>query len=170
MSAYTDAEHAALTQAINSGAPRQLLTFALGGETYALAILKIKEIIGHYRLTRVPMMPPAVRGVINLRGAVVPVLDLALRLGREPVTAGRRACIVVVETMGDEGPLELGLLVDAVNEVIDLASQDIEQPPSFGVGPAGGCIAGMGRTTTGFTIILDAEKLARPLDPADRVR
>ena len=110
----------------------QYLTFNSGGECYALGILAIKEIIEFGNITKIPMLPLFVRGVINLRGAVVPVIDLAARLYGEQLTAGRRTCVVIVELETDDGKMELGIVVDAVNEVLELAPKDLAAAPNFG--------------------------------------
>ena len=104
----------------------QYLSFQLGGEVYAIAILRVREIIEYGRVTPVPMMPAWMRGVINLRGAVVPVVDLCARFGGAPAVAGRRACIVIVEAGGEEGVDVLGVVVDAVHEVVDIDAAAIE--------------------------------------------
>lgn len=133
---------------------RQFLTFAAGGETLALGILHVREIIEYGRVTPVPMLPAFVRGVINLRGSVVPVIDLAARLGRAPGTIGRRSCIVIVELPEADGERrELGLLVDAVSAVIDIP--EIEPPPSFGARLRPDFILGMGKLDERFVVILD---------------
>ena len=111
--------------------PAQYLTFMLAGEMFAIGILAIKEIIEYHSLTEVPMMPACVRGVINLRGAVVPVVDLLARFGRPSSAATKRTCVVIVETDSEGERQVLGLVVDAVNEVLDIAAADIEPPPSF---------------------------------------
>src|SRR5689334_7541733 len=116
--ALTDAEP-------RSGEQRQYLTFMLGTEQFEIGILCVKEIIEYGHLTTVPMMPPSIRGVINLRGAVVPVIDLAARFGRQAAPITRRTCIVIVEIQVDEERLVAGVVVDAVNEVIDIVAQDI---------------------------------------------
>src|ERR1700712_3285227 len=110
----------------------QYLTFLLAGELFAIGILAIKEIIEYHSLTEVPMMPTCVRGVINLRGAVVPVMDLLARFGPPPSEITKRSCIVIVEVETDGERQDIGVVVDAVNEVLDIASADIEPPPSFG--------------------------------------
>ncbi|MYM21365.1 chemotaxis protein CheW [Duganella sp. FT135W] len=147
--------------ALQSGAalPSQFLTFMLGEEQYAVGILHIKEIIEYGSLATVPMMPDCVRGVINLRGAVVPVMDLSARFGRAPSTIGKRSCIVIVETEGEEGDCKqvLGMLVDAVNAVVEIAAADIEPPPSFGTRIRPDFIAGMGKYNGRFVILLDIE-------------
>src|SRR5512135_3628366 len=110
----------------------QYLTFMVGGEAFAIGIMAIKEIIEHGHLTVVPMMPPCVRGVINLRGAVVPVIDLAARFGGPPANVSKRTCIVIVELQRDGERQDVGVVVDAVNEVLEIARADIEAPPAFG--------------------------------------
>lgn len=147
--------------ALQSGAalPSQFLTFMLGEEQYAIGILHIKEIIEYGSLATVPMMPPCVRGVINLRGAVVPVLDLSARFGRAPSVIGKRSCIVIVEVAsGDEEDKQvLGMLVDAVNAVVEIAASDIEAAPTFGTRIRPDFIAGIGKYNGKFVILLDIE-------------
>jgi purine-binding chemotaxis protein CheW len=140
------------------GAPdeaRQYLTFMLNGETFAIGILAIKEIIEFGGVTPVPMMPPTIRGVINLRGAVVPVLDLAVRFGRPAAAVTKRTCIVIVELAGTDGQLVIGVLVDAVNAVLDIPASEIEPAPSFGARIRTEFIAGMGKVQGKFVIVLD---------------
>jgi purine-binding chemotaxis protein CheW len=130
---------------------QQYLSFMLGGEMFAMNILSVREIIEYAGVTEVPMMPPCVRGVINLRGAVVPVLDLAVRFGRAPSQIGRRSCIVIVETEG----IIIGVLVDAVNAVLDIDPADVEPPPSFGARLRNDFIAGVGKWNGRLVILLD---------------
>ena len=137
----------------------QYLTFMLGTEMFAVGILAVKEIIEYDRLTTVPMMPRHVRGVINLRGAVVPVLDLAARFGRPASEIGRRTCIVITEIMLAGEAQVVGLLVDAVNEVLDIAHADVQPAPSFGTQVRGEFIAGMVKMQQGFVILLAVEHL-----------
>lgn len=138
---------------------KQYLTFMLGGEMFSLSILAIKEIIWYANLTDVPMMPACIRGVINLRGAVVPVIDLAARFGRERLRSGRRSCIVIVEVNGDAGTQTLGVMVDGVSEVIDIAAADIEPAPSFGARIRTDFIAGMARREGRFVILLEVGRV-----------
>ncbi|HEY4082891.1 MAG TPA: chemotaxis protein CheW [Burkholderiaceae bacterium] len=142
--------------------PELYLTFMLGGEAYAVRILSIKEIIEYGGVTPVPLMPPTIRGVINLRGAVVPVLDLSLRFGREATVIGRRSCIVIAET-GGSGPDDqrqvIGMVVDAVNAVQEIPPGEIEPAPAFGMKIAGEFIAGIGKTGGRFAIVLDMNKV-----------
>ncbi len=140
----------------------QYLTFVLGGELYALGILNIKEIIDYGQLTEVPMMPAFVRGVINLRGSVVPVVDLAARFGKGSTQIVKRTAIVIVETLAennDDRGQDIGIIVDAVNEVVDISQQDIEPPPSFGTGIRPDFINGMAKRNERFIILLDVNRV-----------
>lgn len=139
--------------------PGQFLAFTLQEEIFCIEILHTREIIEFAQLTEVPMMPPFVRGVINLRGAVMPVLDLAARFGRTCSAVGRRTCIVIVEVV-HEGEIEaVGLMVDAVNEVKEIARADIVPPPAFGSRIRSDFIAGMGRVNNKFVMILDVNRI-----------
>ncbi|WP_343733028.1 chemotaxis protein CheW [Duganella sp.] len=158
-----DASVSTAIAALQSGAalPSQFLTFMLDQDQYAVGILHIKEIIEYGSLATVPMMPDCVRGVINLRGAVVPVMDLSARFGRAPSAIGKRSCIVIVETAGaaGEGKQVMGMLVDAVNAVVEIAATDIEPAPAFGTRIRPDFIAGMGKLPdqgrNRFVILLD---------------
>ena len=140
-------------------AEHQYLSFRLGEETFGLGILAVREIIEYGGITDVPMMPPCVRGVINLRGAVVPVLDLAARFGRAPATIGRRSCIVIVETGMPPEQQVLGLLVDAVHAVLDIDAAQIEPPPGFGAGLRNDFLAGIGKVNGKFVILVKLESV-----------
>ncbi len=140
-------------------AEHQYLSFRLGDETFGLGILAVREIIEYGGMTDVPMMPPCVRGVINLRGAVVPVLDLAARFGRAPATIGRRSCIVIVESGMPPEQQVLGLLVDAVNAVLDIDPGQIEPPPSFGAGLRNDFIKGIGKVNGKFVILVNLDSV-----------
>lgn len=135
--------------------PTQYLTFVLDKETFAIGILAIKEIIEYQDLTVVPMMPPAVRGVINLRGSVVPVIDLAVRFGRKPTSVTKRTCIVIVETEAEGERIDIGVIVDAVNQVLEIPASDIAAPPPFGAKIRTEFIQGMGKVDGKFIILLD---------------
>jgi purine-binding chemotaxis protein CheW len=139
--------------------PLQYLTFVLGSETFAIGILCIKEIIEFSGLTTVPMMPACIRGVINLRGSVVPVLDLSARFGRALTVATRRTCIVIVEVEADGVRQDIGVIVDAVNEVLEIAGEDIEPAPAFGTLLRPDLIRGMGKVDGRFVIILDTDRV-----------
>lgn len=137
----------------------QYLTFMLGAEVFAIGILHIKEIIEYGKLTTVPMMPDFIRGVINLRGAVVPVIDLSRRFGGVRSQISRRSCIIILELHSDEGRHVIGVVVDAVNEVLDIQDAEIEAAPAFGTSVRSDFIAGMGRIQESFVIILDVNNV-----------
>jgi purine-binding chemotaxis protein CheW len=139
--------------------PGQYLAFSLGGEACAIELLRIREIIEHVPITRVPGMPPAVLGVINLRGRVVPVVDLAVKQGLGPRPITRWTCFVIVEVLLDGERTMLGLLVDSVSEVLDLGPDDIEPPPGFGTRIPVDYLRGLGRQEQGFLLLLDLERL-----------
>ena len=134
---------------------QQYLTFLLGGELFAIGILAIKEIIEYSPPTQVPMMPDYLRGVINLRGAVVPVADLLVRFGRTPGVISKRTCIVIVEIIANGERQDVGVLVDAVDSVLDIPPADIEPPPAFGTRIATDFILGMGKVNGRFVILLN---------------
>lgn len=138
------------------------LSFTLQGEVYAMGIEQVKEIIEFGPITLVPMMPAFMRGVINLRGTVVPVIDLSRRFGGEPSVVGRRTCVVILELPAGEasdlGPQVIGVIVDAVNAVLDIAAAAIEPPPSFGTGIRPDFLQGMGKVKERFVLILNVHK------------
>jgi purine-binding chemotaxis protein CheW len=148
---------AAATAAARAAEQGQYLTFLLGGEVFAIGILSIKEIIEYEAVTAVPMMPAYMRGVINLRGAVVPVADLGLRFGKPSSEVTKRTCIVIVELEMREGRQVFGLVVDAVNAVLDIAAADIEPPPAFGARIRTDFISGMGKVDGRFVVILNVD-------------
>ena len=137
----------------------QYLTVRLGEESYALALLSAKEIIAYGGVTQVPMMPPYVRGVINLRGRVVPVVDLMRRLHGQPVALNRRSCIVIVEVGPADDRQDMGVIVDAGSQVVEMPPSQVEPGPSFGARLRADFIAGMGRRDDGFVIMLDIERV-----------
>ncbi len=138
---------------------QQYLSFMLRGEAYAIGILHIKEIIEYGQLTAVPMMPKFLRGVINLRGAVVPVIDLNARFGRDPSTIGKRSCIVIVEIELEDRAQVVGMVVDAVNAVSEIPAESLEPPPTFGTGIRTDFIAAMGKLEQGFLVILNLPRI-----------
>lgn len=138
---------------------QQYLTFVLGGETFAIGILAIKEIIEYTDLTPVPMTPEYVRGVINLRGAVVPVLDLSVRFGRKPSPVTKRTCIVIIEVEAAGARHDIGVMVDSVNAVLDIRVSDIEPPPSIGTSIRTDFIEGMSSVNGRFFILLDVNHI-----------
>ena len=142
---------------------QQYLTFTLGDEMFALGILAIREIIEYGNLTEVPMTPPFIRGVINLRGAVVPVIDLAVRFGRTAKETTRRTCIVIIETNASDGEAsrhhQMGLVVDAVSEVLEIPESEVEPPPQFGARIRTDFIHGMGKVNGQFVVMLDVDRI-----------
>ena len=137
----------------------QYLTFQLSGEMYAVGILNVKEIIEYGSLTGIPMMPAFIRGVINLRGSVVPVVDLAARFGGRQTETSRRTCIVIIELTTADERHDIGIVVDAVSEVLEVSSADIEPAPAFGAKIRADFIEGMGKIAGKFVIILDIQKV-----------
>ena len=137
----------------------QYLTFQLTGEMYAVGILNVKEIIEYGQLTEIPMMPAFIRGVINLRGSVVPVIDLAARFGHAQSEIGKRTCIVIVEVSQEDSKHDLGIMVDAVSEVLEVSAADIEPAPAFGAKIRADFIDGMAKINAKFVIILDIQKV-----------
>lgn len=141
------------------GGQNQYLTFTLGGEMYAIGILRIKEIIEYGSVTAVPMMPGFIRGVINLRGAVVPVVDLAARFARGVSPMTRRTCIVIIETESGDERHDIGVMVDSVSEVLQISASDVAPAPDFGAKIRADFIHGMGRVDGRFVIILDVGRV-----------
>lgn len=137
----------------------QYLTFQLGGEMFAIGILHIKEILEYNNLTTVPMMPAFIRGVINLRGAVVPVVDLSARFGRQVSEVTRRSCIVIIEVNVDNGVQDIGLMVDAVSAVLEIPASEIEPAPSFGARIRADFISGMAKVDGKFVILLNVSRV-----------
>jgi purine-binding chemotaxis protein CheW len=140
-----------------STAPAQFLSFMLGPDMFAIGILAVREILEYAGVTPVPQMPPSISGVINLRGTAVPVLDLARRLERVPSALSKRTCIIVVEVEGDDGPFVIGILVDAVNAVLDIPAAEIEPAPSFGAQVRADLLHGIGKVNGRFVLLLDVQ-------------
>ncbi|WP_097460029.1 chemotaxis protein CheW [Mangrovitalea sediminis] len=137
----------------------QYLSFRCRGEALALPIRIVREIIEYGQVTPVPMMPSFIRGVINLRGHVVPVVDLAGRLGYNAETQGHRTCVIIMELQREDCSMVMGLVVDAVDAVLDIPGDGIESAPSFGTGIRTDFIAGMARQDAGFLIILNVDNV-----------
>ena len=131
------------------------LTFSLSGEEYGISILKIKEIIGMMPITTVPQTPEFVKGVINLRGKVIPVIDLRLRFMMKGIDYTERTCIIVVEIEGASGTVMIGIVVDSVSEVLNIKSEDIEDTPAFGTRLNTEYILGMAKIEGSVKILLD---------------
>jgi purine-binding chemotaxis protein CheW len=138
---------------------RQHLSFTLAGSDYAVGILQVKEILQYETVTRVPSVPPSVRGVINLRGSVVPVIDLAVKFGLAPTPVTKRTCILIVESSLAGERAVVGLVADAVREVLELSRDDVEPPPSFGTQVRVDYLVGMAKSGKGFVLLLDLDRV-----------
>ena len=136
------------------------LTFGLRGEEYGLEILKVKEIIGIMNITFVPQTPPYVKGVINLRGKVIPVIDLRLKFGMDSLAYNERTCIVVVDIANKSGnKIMVGIVVDSVSEVLNIKAEEIEDTPTFGVRLNTDYTLGMAKVKGGIKILLDIDEV-----------
>jgi purine-binding chemotaxis protein CheW len=142
-----------------AGPVSQYLSFFIAGEECALGILQVREIIEFDTVTRVPGAPPWVRGVTNLRGSVLPVIDLALKLGLPQSAPHRRSCIVVAEVSFQGEKLVLGVLADAIGQVVELGPTEVEPPPAFGAPVRVDYLVGMGRAGKKFILLLDMDRL-----------
>jgi len=138
---------------------QQYLTFSLGEEMFGLGILSVREILEYGQITEVPLVPDFIQGVINLRGAVVPVINLAVRFGRQAGEITKRTCIVIIEITQDQHTHQMGLVVDAVSEVLEIPSADIEPPPAFGSRIRTDFIAGMGKVNSKFVVLLNVDQI-----------
>ncbi len=150
-----------MDQAVKVIAEREgkYLTFTLDDEEYGIGILKIKEIIGIMPVTTVPQTPDFVKGVINLRGKVIPVMDLRLRFGMTPIDYTERTCIIVVEIKRSIGTIQIGIVVDSVSEVLNIKGEDIEDTPTFGTKLNTDYILGMAKMEGGVKILLDIDRV-----------
>ena len=135
------------------------LTFKLGEEKYAIPIIKIKEIIGMISITKVPKLPEFIKGVINLRGRIIPVIDLRLKLGLEQKDYNERTSIIVIELLTTNETLTSGLIVDTVNDVLDIAKENIEPPPKYGAGVNQEFLKGMGKVKDEVIMLIDVDKV-----------
>lgn len=150
----------ALTQEMRAG---KYLSFQLGSEEYAIQVLKVREIVKIQHITAVPETPVEVRGVINLRGKVIPVIDLRLKFGMPEMEYGQRTCIIVVELQGkSQGPM--GIIVDEVSEVLNLLAADIQDTPDFGAGVETPFLLGMARVKEKVKILLDIDQVIAAAD------
>ncbi len=147
------------------------LTFSLAKEEYGISILKVKEIIGMMQITTVPRTPSFVKGVINLRGKVIPVVDLRLKFEMEEIAYTERTCIIVVEIALGAGSIQMGIVVDSVSEVLNIKAADMEETPAFGSKLDTDYILGMAKTNGGVKILLDISKVLHTEEVAalDRV-
>ena len=150
-----------LNQAVQNLTKRtgKYLTFTLAGEDYGIGILKVKEIIGMMAITSVPRTPDFVKGVINLRGKVIPVVDLRLKFNMGEIDYTERTCIIVVEIDTAKETILLGIVVDSVSEVLNIQADEIEEPPAFGTHLETDYILGLAKTDTGVKILLNIDKV-----------
>jgi purine-binding chemotaxis protein CheW len=157
MAAFTQV----MDQAVHKVSDREgkYLTFSLANEEYGIGILKIKEIIGMMPITSVPQTPEFVKGVFNLRGKVIPVLDLRRRFGMEPMEYSERTCIIVVEIAGEAANVMIGLVVDSVSEVLSIKAEVIEDTPTFGMKLNTDYILGMAKIGKYVKILLDIDRV-----------
>ena len=151
----------AISQAVSAASHREgkYLTFFLAEEEYGIGILKIKEIIGMMPITTVPQTPEFVKGVINLRGKVIPVTDLRMRFSMEEIDYTERTCIIVVEIPGPTGTVMIGIVVDSVSEVLSIKGDEIEETPTFGTKLNTDYILGMAKMDGGVKILLDIDRV-----------
>jgi purine-binding chemotaxis protein CheW len=151
---------------LNKGDDRggKYLVFHLGREEFGIRVLKVREIMGIQDITAVPQTPTHVRGVINLRGKVIPVVDLRLKFGLPEQEYTARTCIIVIQTRGEAGPMLMGIVVDGVAEVLNLAAADIEDTPDFGDGTATPYLLGMAKIKGKVKILLDIDQVLSSQD------
>ena len=135
------------------------LTFSLAGEEYGIGILKVKEIIGLIAITPVPQTPSHIKGVINLRGKVIPIVDLRIKFGIEAMDYTERTCIIVVEITSGNNKISMGIVVDSVSEVLNIKAAEIEDTPNFGTRLDTSYILGMAKTAQSVKILLDIDKV-----------
>jgi purine-binding chemotaxis protein CheW len=154
-------QSAALAPAQVVAEEKQYLTFMLGGEMFSISILCIREIIWYSNLTEVPMMPECIRGVINLRGAVVPVMDLSSRFGKPTTPVSKSTCIIIVEveTQNEGERQNMGVVVDSVQAVLEIPASEIEPAPAFGTKIRSDFIEGIGKVNGKFVILLNVNKV-----------
>jgi purine-binding chemotaxis protein CheW len=149
------------------GKEGKYLTFALAQEEYGLEILKVREIIGYIDVTAIPQTPSYVKGVINLRGQVIPVIDLRAKFGMETAAVTEETCIIVVEIAHSGRKFSTGIIVDRVREVLDIAGKDIEDAPQFGSSVNTDFILGMGKVGESVKILLDINRVLITADMMD---
>lgn len=137
----------------------QHLTFELSGEEMALPVMNIREIIRYGKITRMPMVPDFIEGVLNLRGHVVPVINLAVKFGMAKSEANKRTCIIIMELAAGSGNIQMGIVIEQVLQVIEIPESEIEPGPSLGANINTNFIKGMARTEAGFIVILDISKV-----------
>ena len=143
----------------NDARAGKYLTFQLGNEEFGIRVLKVREIMGIQEITAVPQTPAHIKGVINLRGKVVPVIDLRLKFGLAAAEYTQRTCIIVTQVQGEAGAVLMGIVVDGVSEVLNLAPNEIEDTPDFGEEISTGYLLGMAKAKGKVKILLDIDKV-----------
>ena len=162
MSTTMTANEAAATQ--TDARAGKYLTFQLSNEEFGIRVLKVREIMGLQEITAVPQTPAHIKGVINLRGKVVPVIDLRLKFGLAPAEYTQRTCIIVTQVQGESGTVLMGIVVDGVSDVLTLAGSEIEDTPDFGEEYSGGYLLGMAKVKGKVKILLDIERVLSTQD------
>jgi len=147
---------------VEPGSTSQYISFHVGGDEYAVSILGAREIIEYTAITRVPMLPPAILGVLNLRGHVVPVIDLAKRFGLQASPITRRTCILVVETKLEGNLTRMGIVIDAIGDVVDLDASDIEKALPFGAKVSLDHLLGLGKAKGRLVLLLNIDRVLSP--------
>jgi purine-binding chemotaxis protein CheW len=140
------------------------LTFQLSNEEFGIRVLKVREIMGIQEITAVPQTPSHIKGVINLRGKVVPVIDLRLKFGLAAADYTQRTCIIVTQVQGESGAVLMGIVVDGVSEVLNLTGAEIEDTPDFGKEISGGYLLGMAKVKGKVKILLDIDRVLSTQD------
>ena len=135
------------------------LTFQLGDEEFGIRVLKVREIMGLQQITAVPQTPAHIKGVLNLRGKVLPVIDLRLKFGLAAAEYTQRSCIIVTQVQGESAPVLMGIIVDGVSEVLNLAASEIEDTPDFGEAVSGQYLLGMAKVKGKVKILLDIDRI-----------
>jgi purine-binding chemotaxis protein CheW len=153
------ADNAKPGEAVKDDRTGKYLAFHLGREEFAIRVLKVREIMGVLEITAVPQMPEYVKGVINLRGKVIPVVDLRRKFGLPGIEYDQKTCIIVVQVRGEAGPMLMGIVVDGVTEVVNLAPGDIEDTPDFGGGGKVPYLLGMAKSKGRVRILLDIDQV-----------
>lgn len=139
--------------------PGQYLTFVSAGQDYAIPIMRMREIVPYTGSTKVPLAPEAIRGLINLRGRAIPVVDLSVRFGSQATCVTKRTCVLIVDLDDDQERADVGILAESVSRVIDVGIDELEETPSFGMGAARDCLSGMLRSSGEFIPIIEVEEV-----------